>query len=134
MATPNYLSGDGYVAEYVFTWDQHSSKNAAPDTCVLNGNTMTTADTVIYAKGAKSVIAIIDATPTANEEDGDINFLAGTELGGTFEDGVTGIWHPWTYTDGKVEARNITPAPYLKIRNDNTSGNVAPKVTVLVIF
>jgi hypothetical protein len=132
MAQPNYTVREGYVAKYVFTWSQHSSKNQAPDTTTLDGSSMTTADTVIYAAGAKNITAIIDATPGDNEEAGDINFIVGTGLGGTFEDGATGIWAEYNYTDAKVEAYSITPTPFLKIRNDNTSGNVAPVVTVLV--
>jgi len=131
---PNWIRTPGYTATYVFTWDQHSGKNAAPNTCTLDGVTMTVADTVIFAGRAKTVVAIIDSTPADNEENGDINFIAGTKPDGKFEDGVTGKWDEFTYTDGKVEHMYPSPAPYLKIRNDNTSGNVAPQVTVLVTF
>lgn len=132
MSQPNYVIREGHVAKYVFIWNQHSSKNKAPDITTLDGILMTTPDIAIYAVEAKSITAIIDATPADNEETGDINFIVGTSLGGTFQDGVTGIWTEKNYTDAKVEALSITPAPFLKIRNDNTSGNVAPKVTVLV--
>ena len=134
MATPVYSQKEGHVDKYVFTWSQHATTNVAPNICVYNDKTLTAPDTVVFAAGAKSVTAIIDATATDNEEAGDINVIAGTGIGGTFEDGATGQWTAYNYTDAKVEGFAVTPAPFMKFRSDNTAGNVAPIVTVLVAW